>query len=463
MHTVHRELVKPIHQSTVGRFRKLIFLFFPILMMTFSSCFFLLVEKLFLARYSVQAMEAAVSSAYACQIFQAPCVALAMMAQVFVGRWYGAEQWRTIGPGIWQFIWFSIFSILVTTPLGIAYGSYFFQGTAIETIALPYYNFLIFINFLFSLGTVLTCFFLGQGKTRLVLFSTLGFQLTKLLLAYLLIFGYAPWIPSLGLMGGAISTFIAQLGLSIVLLTVFLNKKHSTIYGARLWHFQPKLFWECIHPGFLRALNRLLNFASWAAIAHLMTANGGNYLLVLSIGGTLFLFLPCLTEAICQAQTTIVSQMLGKGDFSQLNDAFRCGVLLVLFVSLVASVPLVLFPTDTFTLLFPSISLDELDIQKTFFGVWLCFIFFALLFVPLSTVLAFKDTKFSFFMGFVGWINGYAFMYFAIKKMEIAADQFWLTLALTHASSAFFYYLRMKWLHSKALNEVLPQPAISLS
>lgn len=435
--------------SPLGGFRRLFLLFLPILMMTFSSCLFLIVEKLLLARYSVQAMEAAVSSAYACQIFQAPCVALVMMAQVFVGRWSGAEEWKSIGPGLWQFIWFSILSLLFTTPLGIAYGNYFFQGTAIETIALPYYHFLILINFLFPLGATLTCFFLGQGKTRLILFSTIGFQCIKLILGYLLIFGYDPWIPSWGLMGGAISTFIAQLGFSILLLGVFLNKKHSSFYDTRAWRLKPKLFWECIHPGFLRALNRILNFASWAAIAHLMTVKGGDYILILSIGGTLFLFLPCLAEAVCQAQITIVSQILGVKDFSLLKSAFRSGSLLVFFVVFAATLPLVIFPIDTFNFLFPAIILDDASIQKTFLGVWLCFVFFAFGFVPLSSVLAFKDTKFSLFMGFVGWINGYALMFIAIKKIDIEADQFWIVLTLMHASTGLLYYLRMKWLHAK--------------
>ena len=437
--------------SSLGGFRRLILLFFPILMMTFSSCLFLLVEKLLLARFSVQAMEAAVSSAYAAQIFQAPCVALAMMTQVFVGRWFGEQNWKAIGPGVWQFIWFSLFSILIIVPLGFLYGNYYFSGTPIEDLALPYYSFLILINFLFPLGMALSCFFLGQGKTRLILFATIGFQSLKLVLGYLLIFGWGEWFPSMGLMGGVLSTCISQLGFSLLLLGVFLNKKNSEIYDSRCWHFQPKLFWECIPPGFLRALNRLLNFASWAAIAHLMTAKGGNYILVLSIGGTLFLFLPFLTEAICQAQTTILSQIVGIRDFPLLNKAFRSGLLLVLAIILVVSLPLVLFPMETFHYLFPAISIDESMIRKSLFGVWLSFCFFAFVFLPISTVLAFKDTKFSLFMGLVSWINGYALMYVAIKKIEISADQFWIVLSIMHASNALFYYWRMKWLQAKAL------------
>lgn len=437
--------------SSLGGFSELLLLFFPILMMTFSNCLFLLVEKLLLARYSVEAMEAAVSSAYACQIFQGPCVALAMMAQVFVGRWVGAQKWNTIGPGLWQFIWFSFLSSVVIVPFGIIYGKYYFHGTNIENIVLPYYNLLISINFLFPLGTALSCFFLGQGKTRLILFTTIGFQAIKLILGYLLIFGWESWIPSLGLIGGAVSTLIAQLGFCLLLLGVFLNKKHAEVYGSRNWHFQLQLFWDCVHPGFLRALSRILSFTCWAAIARLMSAKGGDYLIVLSIGGTLFLFLPFLSDAICQAQTTVISQILGTKNYSLLNKAFHTGALLILLIITAACLPLLVFPTETFNYLFSGVVLNEAVIQKVFLGVWVSFIFFVFVFVPISSILAFKDTKFSLFMGFVGWINGYALMYFAIEKVNIAADQFWLVLSLMHASTAILYYWRMKWLHAKVI------------
>ena len=48
-------------------------------------------------------------------------------------------------------------------------------------------------------------------------------------------------------------------------------------------------------------------------------------------------------------------------------------------------------------------------------------------------------------------------MYVAIKIIEISADQFWIVLSIMHASNAFFYYLRMKWLQAKALKNANSQ------
>lgn len=438
----------------MGGLREFISLFFPILLMTFSTCLILFVEKLLLGRLSTQAMEVAVTAAYACQVFQAPCVALAMMAQVFVGRWHGAGQLKAIGAGVWQFIWFACLSLLVTVPLSLIYGRFYFQGTVIEEVGLPYFYCLVAISFLFPLGAALSCFYIGQGKTRLVLWTTLGSQIVKLITAGLFIFGWG-WFPSFGLMGGVISTFIAQGGLCLFLLWIFLSPKQAAIYDSHAWRFQPKLFWDCIQPGLLRAMNRVLNFTSWAMIARMMTAKGGDHLLILSIGGTLFLFLPFLGDALLQAQTTVVSQILGAQKYPLLSKAFRSGSFLVLIIVFLVSIPLLLFPSVTFQWLFPGISLSDAVIQKVFLGVCLSFTFFVFGSLPISYILAFKDMKFSLFMGAFNWINGFLLMYLTIEIAKINADQFWTALSLMHLSTCLLYLLRMQWLKSHAQSDLL--------
>ena len=273
-------------QITNGGIRDFLYLFFPALLMSFSSYFAIFIEKILLGRFSTEALQIAVSTNYACMIFQAPCKSLAMMSQVFVGRWYGANERCKIGSGIWQFIWFSLLSMFIMVPLGMLYGKFYFHGTPIEQCGLPYFYSLLCINFLFSLGITLSSFYLGQRKTRLILLVSFICQALKVGLAYLFIFN------GFGLMGGLISTAISQGAFCIFLLSCFLHSRNHKLYQSRNWSFKPKLFWECIRHGFMRSITCILNFGSWSAISYVMTAKGGDYLLYLSIGGALFIFIP---------------------------------------------------------------------------------------------------------------------------------------------------------------------------
>ena len=282
----------------------------------------------------------------------------------------------------------------------------------------------------------------------MILAVTLLLQGIKLVLGYILIFGWGTWIPSLGILGGAISTLIAQVVFCGVLLKDFLSVKNAQEFNTRMWRFQLKVFWECIYPGLLRVCNRVLNFTSWASIAHIMTAKGGDYLLALSIGGTLFLFLPMFVDALCQAQITVVSNLLGTQNFFFLKKASRSGLILVACIVIFTSIPLIFFANLTCNYLFPDLSLEPESIRRIFFGVWLSFLCLAFSFIPISDVLAFKDMKFSVLMGIFNWMNGYLFMKFMLNNLEIRADQFWLALSVMHATTGLVYFWRASQLRS---------------
>lgn len=430
-------------------FTKYLILFLPLAIITFSTNLFPTIEKILLALLSKEDMEASLSAYYAVQIFQMSAVSLVMMAQVYVGSWYGEKKWNLIGPGIWQFIWFSIFSIVIILPLGYFYGNFYFKGTVIEDIALPYYYFLLVISFLFPIGGALTCFFLGQGKTTLVFIVTLVCHFIKLPLGYILIFGWK-WVPSLGIMGGALSIFITQLGLCTTLLFNFLNKKNHRLYRTRDWRFNWSLFWECIQPGILRAINRLLTVANWGAITYLMTQGGEHHLLVLSIGGTLILLTTFFGEAICMTQMTVISQILGSKNYASLYSAFVPSIILTTGFAIVLSICLLIFPNWTFLHLFSSITLDHSTIRLIFTGIWCCSTFWIFSFIPIGYILAFKDTYFSLIMGFVNWIVGFFFIYICIEVYQVSYVYFWFLFSFLHVTAALLYSLRTFWLIEKS-------------
>lgn len=428
----------------MGKFREFLFLFFPVLLVAFSSSLYLIVEKILLGISSVLAMQAAVAVAYIGQIFQLSTVAIAMMSQVFIGQRYGEQNWKAMGPCVWQYIWFSIFSTCIVFPIGSFYGSIYLKGTAFQEIATPYLYSVLLINFLYPLGTALSCFYIAQGKTALVVVSSISSQLLKVSLAYLLIPTLAQKNPLWGLYGGVVSTFLAQALFVLALFFVFINAKYAERCDSRNCRFRLRLFWSCIHPGLLRGSNKILNTLCWASIAHLMVSKTQTHAIVFSIGGVLFLFLPFLGDAICQAQTVIVSRLVGAKSFFSLFEAWGPGFICSTICIAIFGIPLLLFPELTFEKLFPKISIDLEYIPPIFAGIWVSFAFFTWTYVPLGYILAFKDMLFSAFMGVFGWFNGYLYMYFMVEKIEVNPKYFWIVLSLMQGTNALIYFFRAK-------------------
>lgn len=436
----------------IGRFKEYLSLFFPILLISFSSSIYLIVEKILLGFFSTLAMQSAVAVAYIAQIFQLGTTAIAMMAQIFIAKYYGEQNFKAMGPSVWQYIWFSLFSICIVLPLGSLYGDYYLRGMPFESIAKPYLHFILLINFLYPLGTTLSCFYIAQGKTRLVLFSTIGSQLLKILVAYWLIPSLSQKSPLMGLYGAAISTFIAHAFFFCVLFFKFLQPKFANQYDSYNFRFQPKLFWQNIHPGLLRASNKILNSFCGASIVHLMISKTELHRLVFSIGGVIFLFLPFLSEAICQTQTVIVSRIIGAKNFSALFEASKPALVVFLICIALFGIPLLLFPLSIFKLLFSKVVLDPTLVKQIFLGIWVCFVLFTILYIPLGYILSFKDMYFSALMGVFSWINGYLLMYYLIEQINIAPQYFWLALSLMHGSNALIYFSRAKKLCNTAIN-----------
>lgn len=433
-----------------GKKKEFLTLFFPVLIIAFSSSLYLIVEKILFGVFSTLAMEAAVSVAYIGQIFQLSTVAIAMMAQVFIGQQYGEKKWKAMGPCVWQYIWFSLLSTVIVFPIGAVYGTAYLKGMPFQELATPYLNWVLLTNFLYPLGTALCCFYIAQGKTRLVLFSSISAQAMKVVLGYLLIPTFANINPLWGLYGGVLSTILAQSLFVLVLFGVFINAKHAKLCDSRRWMFRLKLFWSCVNPGLLRATNRILNTLCWTTITHMMITKTEIHLLVFSIGGVIFLFLPFLSDAICQVQTVIVSRLVGAKQYANLLGAFRIGFVCTSICIGIFGIPLLLFPETTFEILFPKISLELQQIRPVFIGIWASFAFSTLLFVPLGYILAFKDMFFSAFMGIFAWFNGYLYMYMMIEKIAIDPKYFWIVLSVMHGSNFLLYFYRAKWLCARA-------------
>ncbi len=96
-----------LQESVKKELLELLFFFYPLALVAFLNQLFLFAEKLLLARLSLEMMETAVVVSYLSQIFQNSFVIMGMMAQVQVARDYAAGEWKKIGTGVWQWIWFA--------------------------------------------------------------------------------------------------------------------------------------------------------------------------------------------------------------------------------------------------------------------------------------------------------------------------------------------------------------------
>ncbi len=388
-------------------------------------------SRLFLSYYSLDAMQGCTCALYLCTLFQHPCMRLAASAQVFVGLFQGSNTVDRMGEYIWQMIWFSLFSMVITLPLGLFVAPGFFEGSAIKESGLSYFNVLLFANFLFPLGTALSCFYVGQGKTKVIFWSTLVSHIVNILLDLILIFGIHHLIPPLGATGAALSMAFSQALFCAILFIFFLRKKERLAYGTGNYLFKWDSFWKCTRMGLPRALARVFALTAWAAIVHIMTAKGGDYLMVLSIGGTLILLFSFINDGILQAMITIASNLIGSKNYASIWKMVRSSFLFLGTMTLLFAIPYLFFPEFMISFF----SLGPIDIptlqllKRSFLWLWIFSFCYGYCAIGLSLITASQDMVFYSRIIIFVWLTSYLPAYYAMNLWNWPPDLIWVIMA----------------------------------
>lgn len=425
-----------------GSVRELLSLATPLFLILFAGCLLNFLERIWFAHFSLQALEASVNAIYLLRIFQMPCIALAMMAQAYVGYHNGAKELTAIGPCIWQMIWFSLFSMVITIPLSFFAQDLFFKGLEVEKTAAPYFCILVFCNFLYPLGSALSSFYLGRGKTTFTVLATLGAYLLNAGLDIALIFGIDPWIPAMGLKGAAFATLLSQGVFCLLLFALFINKSNQAAFGTQQWKFQPKVFWNYISPGIPRACGRLLLFAFWAANTHIMAVRGGDYQLILSIGGTIGMFVMFLSDGILQAFVVLLSNALGARNYSRLKKFLHSGLWVIFSVGCLLTIPLIVFP-DSVLMLFSLKTVLTTSLKWSLIWMWMHTIALMLNALLLAVLISHKDTLYVLIASLIAAAFGYMTTFIGMNYFNLSTDKFWLLTVVNMVFCTCLYAWRI--------------------
>lgn len=440
-----------------GDLKSLIRISFPLILFLFCESLTAFCERIFLSySSSIDAVHASLNATYLASIFQSPSVAIGGISQVFVGLYQGSQEDHRIGPCVWQLIWFSFLSLLITLPLSFFASSWYFKGTVIQKVGLEYFNVLAIGNFLFPLSTTLASFYLGRGKTFLVTVLMLGSYALQLLLCGLMIFGIPGIVPALGAKGAALAKCMSLVILCVIFFVCFLNKKNREKYQTHVWQFSPHALWDYMKTGLVRASGYFTAKLCWVAVSYIVIKKGGQYLNVLTIGGTVITFLVFISIGLYRAILTIASNLIGAKKHSDVWMLCRSFTLYTAGISCLLAIPLIIFP-DALIVFFdtPSKEIFKQTIRDINYWIWI-YMFILILQSNFAAVLvAFQDFKAQLFCYFFLWPISFVPVYLGIGLGQWHADKLWAVMIVENIVFALLFYLRLR--QKKLENEALYQ------
>jgi MATE family multidrug resistance protein len=324
----------------------------PMVLSFMSTNLMYTIDKFMLAGYSINAMNAASIAGSFAGIFSFMFTGMTDSAEIFVGQYNGSKQYHKLADPVWQMIYLALASSLVFVPVA------YFSDT-INTLpdyclkeGLEYQKTLMYFGMISPIKTALSAFFIGQGKTKIITLSVVMASVTNIVLDYILIYGIADVIPSMGCVGAAIATVIAEFAQIVVLVAIFFGKNNRKIYKTfENRKFNPPLLCDCVRIGFPQMFGNLVSMLAWYSIQSLTAHISKDIATIYNIGITIYIFFIFVGEGMNKAIATICANMIGRQDLPAIKKTYRFFVAMSIFCGAVISIPLVFFPECIFSLL----------------------------------------------------------------------------------------------------------------
>ena len=431
----------------------------PMMLTALSGTLMIFADRLILAQYSVNAMNAAVSAGIIVGVLQYGGIHFTSIAQVFAGENYGAKRFAKVAEPVWQMIWFSMATFIIFLPLAF-YGAELLLPNRFEEFSLPYFRWLMAFGPTLPLIAALTAFYVCQGKTTLVMVSALISNVLNVILDIILVFGIAGWIPEMGTAGAAIATVISQLLQILLLFRVFITPRNQAKFKTWNCHLNFKVIWQCFNVGYPNALGHMIEISAIAVIVYLMTIVSATHATVLSVALSTFILFTFFHGGLQRGIITVAANLMGAKNTQLIPKLVRSSLVIYLGFAVLLIIPLIVYPfplIDAFLTedVFPAASLGQVKSITRIALIWLWFaiIFDSMKWGFMGILTVGKDTKFIMLVNASSvWIFAVLPIYFFVLVWGASAHYAMLMIALNLLVNFGIFlarYLSGKWLQEE--------------
>lgn len=432
-----------------GSVQELWALSFPLILSMLSINIMTFIDRVILARYDIRAMNAAVVAGLVFAVFQYGSMGIAAISEVFVGQYNGANKLTKIGEPVWQMIWFSLATAFIFIPIGLFLGPVFIPNPEYMEEGIPFFKWMMLFGPAFPLVAALSSFFVGRGQVKLVMFTTVLSNILNILLDFTLIFGVENILPALGASGAAIATGVSQAVQALVLLIIFIRKRHREIHGTNAWQFKPALFYRAFKIGLPAALSSIMELSAWCVLAQILSSVSETHLTIFSIGDSFFVLFTFGFWGLQKGITTVVANYIGADRQDMIPLCLRSGIKIVFGIMIVFTLPLFFFP-ELLMKIFIEPETSQVAVEKlmpytesAMRWLWVYFMLDAISWLISGVLTAAGDTKFVMMMnGISAWVFSIIPTYIFVGLLGGSPVLTWVLCAVYGLLNTITFYMR---------------------
>ncbi len=288
---------------------------YPLIISMAAATLMQFVNRVFLSRYSADALAACVPGGILSFTFVCFFLGTTMYTNAFIAQYYGKRKLASVSIALWQGVILGLLSwvaLIGLIPAGLWIINNSSHPPQVKVLEVEYFTILMAGGGFGILNAALGSFFTGRGKTKVTMLVNLGGNILNILLSGILIFGLGP-IKSLGITGAGYAFVAGNLFMTLMFTLLIFSRENRELYRtSRLMRFHPKLFLRLLKYGLPNGVGFFLDVASFTVFFFLAGNLDGPSLAANSILATIntMAFMPVL--GLGMATLTLVGQRVGQ-------------------------------------------------------------------------------------------------------------------------------------------------------
>ncbi len=256
-------------QHPVGGLRELLRIALPLIVSAGSLSLMHVVDRILLNWYSMDALAASTPGGMLHWTLMSLSFGIAIYTNTFVAQYDGAGRESRVAASVWQASYLALAGgilLAVLCPWTARMTAWFGHPPEIQVLEQQYFTILSVGTAPALLSAVLSSFFSGLGRTRVVMVVNITISLLNGLVSWVLIFGR--WgFPELGIRGAGFGTVIAEISGCLLFLAVINFGRDRGRYPFSVqWRLDLALIRRMLRYGFPNGVQFLVDVGAYLTL-----------------------------------------------------------------------------------------------------------------------------------------------------------------------------------------------------
>jgi MATE family multidrug resistance protein len=369
--------------TTRAIYRRILHVSMPLVVSLGATTVMEFTDRLFLARYSLDAIAAATPAGITALLAMTIFLGTTSYVSVFVAQYTGQGRPEMVGRAVWQGVYVALLGAVALAVLALFAREIFTlagHSAEIRELEAVYFRTLSLGAGIHLVGGALGGFFAGLGRTRVVMLANVAGMLVNIPLDYCFINGVGPF-PEWGIMGAGLATVLGWGVITAILWVAMHRKEHGRFRLGADRRLQPELWLRLMRYGLPSGVEFFLDILAFTVFIFVVGRLGTLELAATNIALNVnaLAFMPLVGFAM--GTSVLVGQAMGAGRPDDVPAIVRASLVLT-FAYLALMSAVFLFAPEAVLSLFQPRDTDMsvfgavVDMGRTLLMIVVAYLFF---------------------------------------------------------------------------------------